>query len=146
MVISLSGSAANLREQCPGYLLFLSGARRADGSAALQARPVSHSTFRAAAPGGRVRGMACLQGVQRAQGDHARSAARLGADPSGKSGKEAIWIGALMILVHAGIDIYAILPWLALIALTVALSNLMVSPGQTMKAHEEIAGGCFDCH
>ena len=29
------------------------------------------------------------------------------------------WIGALMILVHAGIHIYAILPWLALIAMLV---------------------------
>ena len=29
------------------------------------------------------------------------------------------WVGALMILVHAGIHIYAILPWLALIAMLV---------------------------
>ncbi len=29
------------------------------------------------------------------------------------------WIGALMILVHAGIHVYAILPWLALIAMLV---------------------------
>ncbi len=29
------------------------------------------------------------------------------------------WIGALMILVHAGIHIYAILPWLALIAMLI---------------------------
>ncbi|MCU7807541.1 MAG: hypothetical protein KZQ73_06690 [Candidatus Thiodiazotropha sp. (ex Semelilucina semeliformis)] len=29
------------------------------------------------------------------------------------------WIGALMILVHAGIHIYAILPWLALLAMLV---------------------------
>ena len=29
------------------------------------------------------------------------------------------WLGALMILVHAGIHIYAILPWLALIAMLV---------------------------
>jgi hypothetical protein len=29
------------------------------------------------------------------------------------------WIGALMVLVHAGIHIYAILPWLALIAMLV---------------------------
>ena len=29
------------------------------------------------------------------------------------------WMGALMILVHAGIHIYAILPWLALIAMLV---------------------------
>ena len=29
------------------------------------------------------------------------------------------WIGALMILVHAGVHIYAILPWLALVAMLV---------------------------
>ena len=29
------------------------------------------------------------------------------------------WVGALMILVHAGIHIYAILPWLALIAMLI---------------------------
>ena len=29
------------------------------------------------------------------------------------------WIGALMILVHAGVHVYAILPWLALIAMLV---------------------------
>ncbi len=29
------------------------------------------------------------------------------------------WVGALMILVHAGIHIYAILPWLALIAMVI---------------------------
>ncbi|MGB5611697.1 MAG: hypothetical protein WBM67_03475, partial [Sedimenticolaceae bacterium] len=29
------------------------------------------------------------------------------------------WLGALMILVHAGIHVYAILPWLALIAMLV---------------------------
>jgi len=29
------------------------------------------------------------------------------------------WIGALMVLVHAGIHIYAILPWLALIAMLI---------------------------
>ncbi|MBF0471813.1 MAG: hypothetical protein HQL48_10615 [Gammaproteobacteria bacterium] len=29
------------------------------------------------------------------------------------------WVGALMILVHAGVHIYAILPWLALIAMLV---------------------------
>jgi hypothetical protein len=29
------------------------------------------------------------------------------------------WVGALMILVHAGIHVYAILPWLALIAMLV---------------------------
>jgi hypothetical protein len=29
------------------------------------------------------------------------------------------WLGALMILVHAGIHVYAILPWLALIAMMV---------------------------
>lgn len=29
------------------------------------------------------------------------------------------WIGALMVLVHAGIHVYAILPWLALIAMLV---------------------------
>ncbi|MCP4698021.1 MAG: hypothetical protein GY862_14380 [Gammaproteobacteria bacterium] len=35
------------------------------------------------------------------------------------------WIGALMILVHAGIHIYAILPWLALIAMLVNIISGM---------------------
>ncbi|MCG7920790.1 MAG: hypothetical protein N0C81_05615 [Candidatus Thiodiazotropha lotti] len=35
------------------------------------------------------------------------------------------WIGALMILVHAGIHIYAILPWLALIAMLVNVASGM---------------------
>lgn len=36
------------------------------------------------------------------------------------------WIGALMILVHAGIHIYAILPWLALIAMLANVASGMV--------------------
>ncbi|WP_295440639.1 hypothetical protein [uncultured Thiodictyon sp.] len=35
------------------------------------------------------------------------------------------WLGALMILVHAGIHVYAILPWLALIALLVTVLSGM---------------------
>ncbi|MCB1849574.1 MAG: hypothetical protein KDI83_02100 [Gammaproteobacteria bacterium] len=35
------------------------------------------------------------------------------------------WLGALMILVHAGIHVYAILPWLALIAMLVNLISGM---------------------
>ena len=35
------------------------------------------------------------------------------------------WIGALMILVHAGIHIYTILPWLALIAMLVSVISGM---------------------
>ena len=36
------------------------------------------------------------------------------------------WTGALMILVHAGVHVYAILPWLALIALLVNVASGMV--------------------
>jgi hypothetical protein len=36
------------------------------------------------------------------------------------------WIGALMILVHAGIHVYAILPWLALIAMMVNVISGMI--------------------
>ena len=35
------------------------------------------------------------------------------------------WLGALMILVHAGIHVYAILPWLALIAMLVNVMSGM---------------------
>lgn len=35
------------------------------------------------------------------------------------------WLGALMILVHAGIHVYAILPWLALIAMMVNIISGM---------------------
>jgi hypothetical protein len=35
------------------------------------------------------------------------------------------WIGALMILVHAGIHIYTILPWLALVAMLVSVISGM---------------------
>ncbi|MCU7935480.1 MAG: hypothetical protein KZQ99_11450 [Candidatus Thiodiazotropha sp. (ex Dulcina madagascariensis)] len=35
------------------------------------------------------------------------------------------WLGALMVLVHAGIHIYAILPWLALIAMMVNIISGM---------------------
>jgi hypothetical protein len=36
------------------------------------------------------------------------------------------WSGALMILVHAGVHVYAILPWLALLALLVNVASGMV--------------------
>jgi len=39
--------------------------------------------------------------------------------------KTLTWVGALMILVHAGIHIYAILPWLALIAMLINLISGM---------------------
>lgn len=35
------------------------------------------------------------------------------------------WLGALMILVHAGIHVYALLPWLALLAMLVTLASGM---------------------
>jgi hypothetical protein len=35
------------------------------------------------------------------------------------------WLGALMILVHAGIHVYAILPWLALVAMLVTVISGM---------------------
>jgi hypothetical protein len=37
----------------------------------------------------------------------------------------ATWLGALMILVHAGVHVYAILPWLALLAMLVTLASGM---------------------
>ncbi len=42
------------------------------------------------------------------------------------------WLGALMILVHAGIHIYAILPWLALIAMLINVISGMT--GQYLLA------------
>jgi hypothetical protein len=36
------------------------------------------------------------------------------------------WLGALMILVHAGVHVYTILPWLALIAMLVNVASGMV--------------------
>ncbi len=35
------------------------------------------------------------------------------------------WLGALMILVHAGVHVYAILPWLALVAMLITLASGM---------------------
>ncbi len=35
------------------------------------------------------------------------------------------WVGALMILVHAGVHVYAILPWLALLAMLITLASGM---------------------
>ncbi|EIC20884.1 hypothetical protein [Thiorhodovibrio frisius] len=35
------------------------------------------------------------------------------------------WLGALMIMVHAGIHVYAILPWLALLAMLITLASGM---------------------
>ena len=35
------------------------------------------------------------------------------------------WVGALMILVHAGIHVYTLLPWLALVAMLVTLASGM---------------------
>jgi hypothetical protein len=41
------------------------------------------------------------------------------------------WIGALMILVHAGVHVYSILPWLALIAMLVNVASGMT--GQYLR-------------
>lgn len=49
------------------------------------------------------------------------------------------WLGALMILVHAGVHVYAILPWLELAA-------MMIGPGGVIDGHAEFAKDCFACH
>ena len=49
------------------------------------------------------------------------------------------WLGALMILVHAGIHIYAILPWLALIAMLVNIISGMTGQYLLDRSRQYIA-------
>lgn len=50
------------------------------------------------------------------------------------------WVGALMILVHAGIHIYAILPWLALAAMLVTVMSGMTGKYLLDRSRRFIAG------
>lgn len=49
------------------------------------------------------------------------------------------WTGALMILVHAGVHVYAILPWLALIALLVNVASGMVGQYLLDRSRRQLA-------
>ena len=49
------------------------------------------------------------------------------------------WLGALMILVHAGIHVYAILPWLALIAMLVNIISGMTGQYLLDRSRQYIA-------
>ncbi len=49
------------------------------------------------------------------------------------------WTGALMILVHAGVHVYAILPWLALIALLVNVASGMVGQYLLERSRRHLA-------
>lgn len=49
------------------------------------------------------------------------------------------WLGALMILVHAGIHVYAILPWLALIAMLVNVISGMTGKYLLDRARRYVA-------
>lgn len=50
------------------------------------------------------------------------------------------WIGALMILVHAGIHVYAILPWLALIAMLINVVSGMTGKYLLDSSRKVLAG------
>ena len=50
------------------------------------------------------------------------------------------WVGALMILVHAGIHIYAILPWLALIAMVINVISGMAGKYLLDSSRRVLAG------
>lgn len=49
------------------------------------------------------------------------------------------WTGALMILVHAGVHVYAILPWLALVALLVNVASGMVGQYLLERSRRHLA-------
>jgi hypothetical protein len=49
------------------------------------------------------------------------------------------WLGALMILVHAGIHVYAILPWLALLAMLVNVASGMTGKYLLDRARRRLA-------
>lgn len=48
------------------------------------------------------------------------------------------WLGALMILVHAGIHVYTILPWLALLAMLVTLASGMTGQYLLDRSRREL--------
>ena len=50
------------------------------------------------------------------------------------------WLGALMILIHAGIHVYAILPWLALIAMLVNIMSGMTGKFLLDRSRRFLAG------
>jgi len=50
------------------------------------------------------------------------------------------WLGALMILVHAGIHVYAILPWLALLAMLVTLASGMTGQYLLGRSRSHLVG------
>lgn len=49
------------------------------------------------------------------------------------------WLGALMILVHAGIHVYAVLPWLALLAMLVTLISGMTGQYLLGRSRRDLA-------
>lgn len=49
------------------------------------------------------------------------------------------WIGALMILVHAGVHVYSILPWLALIAMLVNVASGMTGQYLLERSRRHLA-------
>ncbi|WP_295584672.1 hypothetical protein [uncultured Lamprocystis sp.] len=49
------------------------------------------------------------------------------------------WVGALMILVHAGVHVYAILPWLALLAMLVTLASGMTGQYLLGRSRRELS-------
>jgi hypothetical protein len=49
------------------------------------------------------------------------------------------WLGALMVLVHAGIHVYAILPWLALIAMMVNIISGMTGQFLLDRSRQYVA-------
>lgn len=50
------------------------------------------------------------------------------------------WLGALMVLVHAGIHVYAILPWLALVAMLVNVISGMTGKYLLDRSRRFLAG------
>lgn len=49
------------------------------------------------------------------------------------------WLGALLVLVHAGIHVYAILPWLALVAMLVNVASGMTGKYLLDRARRHLA-------
>jgi hypothetical protein len=49
------------------------------------------------------------------------------------------WLGSLMILVHAGIHVYAVLPWLALIAMLVNVASGMTGKYLLDRSRRQLA-------
>jgi hypothetical protein len=49
------------------------------------------------------------------------------------------WLGALMVLVHAGIHVYTLLPWLALLAMLVTLASGMTGQYLLDRSRRELS-------